>query len=470
MLSNFFARRSFLAALLLTSCLLFYLYQWSPGLMSSRRAEAQLSILDEDITQTFAAQKKYWSTRPFSDGDFGELGLRLQMIAEYIEKAERSPKTTKEDVLADIDETLLSMLPFLKNPVKADHKPFQSLRANLVPGSRGIVIPVGKDQFRFTAHLVKALRDVLQSKLPIQIAFAGEADLPKEYQDALISLGSDIELLDILTIFNNEPLQLPGGWAIKPFALLACKFEQAILMDADAVMLQDPAVIFDYDGYKGTGTYMFHDRLLWQNVFKDRQKWWKEEMAHHKPTSALLKSLVYTEGYGEEQDSGVVVLDKRRLDVNIALLHVCWQNSRAVREQYTYRQTYGDKESWWFGFELCGVEYVFEPHYGSIAGQLTGGDEEKVCSFTIAHPDANEADKLLWYNGSLLRNKAINATEFSVPEFWMSDGEWLKGATKPDMSCMRGAPALNIRKDQVSAVERMIEAARKIDESFSGLI
>jgi hypothetical protein len=45
-----------------------------------------------------------------------------------------------------------------------------------------------------------------------------------------------------------------------------------------------------------------------------------------------------------------------------------------------------DKESWWFGFELVETPYSFEEHYGSILGHKKG-NENRVCSFTIAHLD-----------------------------------------------------------------------------------
>jgi hypothetical protein len=149
------------------------------------------------------------------------------------------------------------------------------------------------------------------------------------------------------------------------------------------------------------------------------------------------------------------------------LLHICWQNSYAVREAKTYRLTYGDKESWWFGLELSGVEYAFEEHYGSIAGSEV---DDKVCSFTIAHPDAQDERKLLWYNGSLLKNKAVNATEFEVPTSWMMDAEWQKGQQKKDMSCMKGGQIRMVLEEQVDVVRRNVEAAKEVDETFKDLI
>jgi alpha 1,3-mannosyltransferase len=98
-----------------------------------------------------------------------------------------------------------------------------------------------------------------------------------------------------------------------------------------------------------------------------------------------------------------------------------------------------------------------------------------VCSFTIAHPDAIDKTKLLWYNGSLLRNKAMNATEFTVPQYWMTDATWYKGASKPDMSCMAasdqsGGEVRVVEPGQVRSVQKSVELARKIDQRVSDLI
>ena len=69
-------------------------------------------------------------------------------------------------------------------------------------------------------------------------------------------------------------------------------------------------------------------------------------MEHHDLSSALLKSLVWMEDYAEESDSGLDVLDKSRIGVLTGLLHICWQNTYAVREENTYQTMYRDKESW----------------------------------------------------------------------------------------------------------------------------
>jgi alpha 1,3-mannosyltransferase len=401
-----------------------------------------------------------------SYGDqFGELGSRVRLLREWI-----SISDSRGDALDHtIEEVLVSMFPFLHNPSKPnDTMPFSSLRKSFTADSRGIVIPTGLDTFRFACHLVLAIRLVHNSSLPIQIFYAGDTDLPLKERQMLAQLVKDVEFVDILTLLDNETLQLEtGSWAIKAFAALTSKYEQVILLDADAVFVQAPETAFEQQGYKDTGALLYHDRLLWQHGFKQRHDWWKKQMEHHTPSATLLKSLVWTEDYAEEGDSGLIVIDKGRLPVLMGLLHVCWQNTYAVREEITYKITYGDKESYWFGFELSGTPFAFENHYGSIAGwkQIDGGDKsEKVCSFTIAHTD--DKDKLLWYNGSLLKNKAVDNATFEVPTHWMMDATWQKGGSKPEISCMKGGEPRELTADEINIIERSIEEAKKFDEEM----
>jgi hypothetical protein len=333
---------------------------------------------------------------------------------------------------------------------------------------------------------------VLNSSLPIQIAYAGDGDLPHEYRAALCGLAANVSALDVLSVFDDRSLQLrdgKAGWAVKPFAALASDFEQVVLLDADVVFAARPEdTVLRTLGYNETGVMLYHDQLVSQNKFVDRVKWWRGELkkAGRTPSEALRKSKVWTEGYVEEGDSGVVVLDKRRLEVLMGLLHVAWQNSREVRDEWTYKMTYGDKESWWFGMELSGVPFAFEEHYGAVLGDKvpirSGANErrngtasvglkvpkEKVCGFSIAH--AGEDGKLLWYNGSLLKNKAVDQKVFTVPEWWMIDAEWMKGATRADVSCMKGGQVLAVDADALRVMSETVERAKLVDKAFAKLI
>lgn len=444
--------------------------QTSSGNVPSRDDAALAQLL-----HTVSTTSTYFTDYPLPASEFAKMGKRLQVLRDWIEASQGLAKQmTAEEANAlrgGIDQTALSLFPWLRDPSRSTNSSLSHLRQRFKPGSKGIVIPTGQKTFRYACHLISNLRDGLGSKLPIEIVYAGDSDLPSNYRDFIKGLGSDIDTVDILQVFDDTTLDLQhGGWAIKTFAVLGSQYEQVAVLDADAILLQTPETIFDHhSGYKLTGSLLFHDRLLWQGAFKERHQWWENQLEHHTPSQALSKSRVYNENYAEECDSGLVLVDKSRLSILLGLLHACWQNTKVVRDDWTYKMGYGDKESWWFGLELAGAEYTFEDHYGGMLGDLNA-EKTKVCSFTIAHFD--EEDKLLWYNGSLLKNKLKNITDFDVPTNYMIDGVWEKGASKPDISCMRDATIMETSEEERKILRKSVEKAKDVDskiEQFASL-
>ncbi|RGP72406.1 hypothetical protein FLONG3_6802 [Fusarium longipes] len=428
---------------------------------------------------------QYFVDYPLNDKPkeiFGELGQRTQLLRAWIEELENHEEHEKKETAKLIGQLVESLFPWL-NSINGVSPPLANIYGRLGISYKktsvsksdtapaGIVIPTGDKTLRFACHLIASLTQIHKTSLPIQVVYAGDGDLSpqgrKKIQQA--ANGVKIDMLDVLTVFNDTALKLAeGGWAIKPFAALASSYEKVILLDADAVFFQDPLQLLHQDRFNETGVLLFHDRLLWKNGFADRQDWWHDQIKHPSPETD--KSLVWTERYSEEGDSGIVVVDKSKLDVLLGLIHVGWQNSDRVRNEVTYKITYGDKESWWIGFEATGSKYSFSPHYGGIVGWLQGPNEEKkdevrVCSFVIAHVD--QSDRLLWYNGGLLKNKAVNQTEFEVPTHWMIDQTWHKGGSKKDMSCMAGTKAKELENGEKSILRKAIEAAKNVDEKLN---
>ena len=299
--------------------------------------------------------------------------------------------------------------------------------------------------------------------------YAGNEDLPPPQRTFIESLGQNIETIDVTAILDNKLLKLEEvGWATKPFAVLASTFEQILLLDADAIFLQRPEEVFDHHpGYLETGALLFHDRLLWQGAYKARHEWWETELRNFTPSATLAKSGVYIEGYAEEGDSGGVAIHTGKLDQVMGLLHICWQNSPGLRK-ISYSVCHGDKKTWWFGSELSGAPYAFEEHNGAAIGhtyELEG--KKKVCGFTIAHLDAEDAP--LWYNGGLLKNKVTSHDEFDVPATWMVNDTWEKDATRRDLSCMAGGAVKNVAAKEREIVQRSVDLARRTDKQLKKL-
>ncbi|KAK2009298.1 hypothetical protein LZ32DRAFT_608588 [Colletotrichum eremochloae] len=440
---------------------------------------------------------------------FGELGERTKVLRSWIEALEEKDGDGKLRVAgaerqfldASVERVAASLFPYLQSPPRnpqtktpladlrrsfqsastpARHPP-QQLRVG--DGARGeetttghasrnagIVIPAGRSTVRLACHLVASLTHVHRTTLPIQIAYAGDEDLPREDRDKIVQAAAAgdtgrVEFLDVLAVFDDATLRLmEEGWAIKPFAALGSRFEEVILLDADVVFLQPPEKLLRQRAYQEKGALLFHDRLLWKDMFPQRNLWYHETFKH--PSGEMQKSLVWTEEYAEEADSGVVVLNKGRLDVLMGLLHISWQNTYEVRNSWTYRITYGDKETWWIGLEATGSAYSFSRHYGGVIGwqkPIEGeqADRTQVCSLAIAHVD--EADNLLWHNGGLAINQTGDATDFEMPTHWMIDQEWFKGAKKKDISCMVGTGAQELSGHERGILERSINAAKDVD-------
>jgi alpha 1,3-mannosyltransferase len=135
----------------------------------------------------------------------------------------------------------------------------------------GIVIATGSGGFRWAVHQIVTLRAVLKSTLPIEVVYAGDNDLPSEYRNFIESLestfpsGGSITTVDLLQKFADpeEILGLPGGWAIRPFAILASSFKIVLLTDADVVFLQDPRILLNEPGFESHGSIFWHDRRLY---------------------------------------------------------------------------------------------------------------------------------------------------------------------------------------------------------------
>lgn len=425
-----------------------------------------------DVARHFAD----WPPQAPYDNSFGETGSRLKLIRQWVELAESSAVNDADcdTIHAAVETVIGAQFPFL---VRAENKtkPFAALRESFTQ-ERGIVIPTGTKTFRHACHLVATLRQTLRTSLPIEVFYAGEKDLPASQRQTLAQLGQvdgggGIEFIDVLRRFDDRTLKLAtGGWAIKAFAALGSRFAEAVVLDADAVFVQPPDVLLAQRGYAETGALMFHDRLLWQGAFPARHNWWHSQV--RQPSGALNRSLVWTQRYAEEADSGVVVLDKGRLGVLLGLLHVAWQNTQAVRDDVTYKLVYGDKESWWLGMELAGAPYSFEKYYAAVAGwpqgqAPDGGSAEagKICSFVIAHLD--EDDRLLWYNGGLPKNKMTLPAMFEVPTHWMVNGTWHKGASKQDMSCMDGKQAVALTDAEFGVLRSSMDVAQGVDKTWS---
>ncbi|KAI7907770.1 mannosyltransferase putative-domain-containing protein [Cokeromyces recurvatus] len=285
--------------------------------------------------------------------------------------------------------------------------------------NRGIVICVGNSQFKFAASTIRAIREIFHCDLPIEIFYINDNDLSEAKRSYFQNEFSHVTLRKLEDYIGRYYTRF-GGWAMKPFAMLASQFTELIMMDADVYFLQNPSILFNDTGYQTAGSLFFYDRTLFPNWEKG-PNWLRSFL----PTmSSLVPNTRWFKGLSShEQESGIVVIDKRKS--LLGLLSTCKLNGLTERDEVVYKHVHGDKETFWIGYEIMQTPYAFIRSFGAVIGGMgrggNDGERYQVCGVQL-HLDANK--KPLWFNGGLYRNKHahtleyLNFTHFAEGDNW----------------------------------------------------
>ena len=268
--------------------------------------------------------------------DFASMAARIVKFAVLAE-ATVSEKTVDEGIIFSLLENHFpwwlpdpsTYMPWRRQPKADQHE-------------TGIVICAGSRNKVYAIHLIRILRDVLGSKLPIEIAYGGDKDLSFADRHDFVALGHDIRLVNLEDHFDESAVSLQqGAYAMKPFSMLASRFRKVILADADTIFLRAPDQVFSTEpGLVETGTLFWHDRALGKGTM-DRHQWIESFLKEQLPSPSLSQTVFWTDNLAEQQDSAVVCMDKGRPKVFTSLLFSVWMNLKNVRDEVTYRHTYG---------------------------------------------------------------------------------------------------------------------------------
>ncbi|KKZ61503.1 hypothetical protein EMCG_03904 [[Emmonsia] crescens] len=331
------------------------------------------------------------------------------------------------------------------SPYFSDH---MNLHINFQNGGRGIVSTAGNKQAPYLLVSIKSFRR-LGCKLPIEIMYLGDEDLGEDYRAQLEMLPGVITR-DLSQMVNDEGWALKG-WAAKPFSMLLSSFREVLFVDADALFFQNPELLFEEKLYTKTGALFFKDRRL----MPESKKEWLQHILPRPISRNAMATRFWTGESGHMQESGVVVVDKWRHFM--AMFLVCRMNgsdrdgNKDENKIGVYDMVYGDKETFWVGWELAGdTQYVFHDGATGIIGKvedhsskpkdaetppsneitlqqghpdgsqtsLEGGENPKnytICAPQLLHLDTNGLP--LWFNGWLLSNKYADGNERKPAEF-----------------------------------------------------
>lgn len=326
------------------------------------------------------------------------------------------------EYLLDLDELLFFWIRSKNSTTKSR---FPISKTNLLRDSftgDGIVLCVN-DKYAIMAYTtIQMIRQVHNSKLPIEIFYMGDNDLSSDNQKLLNSLPNTVTV-NLDDIFDLEVIRV-WGWSSKTFALLASSFQNAMLIDADILFIQSPERFFNSDLFKKHGALFFQDRTI-PFASKIRFRHTKAYLdSLFPPSSALSENRLYTGKSQHHQESGVVLVDKKSRFTG--LMAACILNSGDVRTE-SYRHMHGDKETFWIGFEIVGQDYAFNPYSPGAVGKKPKKVGSEICSVQLFHVDENYSPA--WINGGILHNKMIDNHTIATFEAWMVEpGKWYSTA------------------------------------------
>lgn len=288
-------------------------------------------------------------------------------------------------------------------------------------GKRGIILCLHNGIAALGASLIRDLR-CMGNNEKIQIYHCLPTEMSDKSRQLLTSGVRDIEIVDVCTEYVKQgkltsrvATSFRSYW-IKPLALIHTNLEEVILLDADAIAMQDPAAVRALPGYVATGTTFFYDRVIGDHIFFNKDvrgkrgthmlvEWVKSfdykafGLSGPEPSAHLLSSAAYKHLTCHEMDSSMVLVDKRRAG---KALDVLWTLITGKRDF-----SWGDKESFWLAFEFAHVPYFFSPWSVSVVSSSPNNDmelhPETLCGSIVHYvPDENADPDVLYVNGKAL--------------------------------------------------------------------
>ncbi|MCO5585475.1 hypothetical protein L7F22_039408 [Adiantum nelumboides] len=379
---------------------------------------------------------------------FAQMGLFTRMYARMLQD-----HRIKEEVLDAYESSLWFFIPGVRELRRRHtYNRLSNVSFNGNKKGRGIAISVGRNTFLFANHFIATIRDVHKSQMPIEIVYRDEEDLPLFMRNYLTSTFTNVKMLGLkgTPVFDNKEVGAQG-WATKAFAVVASQFSQVILADVDTILLEPPETFFEEEDYKKSGTLFFSDRNVddYRETIND---WILDQLGEKSrgPSKSLEESYFWKHVTHYRQESGVVVVDKRRAHVFASLLFTAWMNLQVIRDQVTYWLFHGDKESFWLAFELARLPYYMNNHgAGNLGSKHHLKSPDEFCGEHPLHffeapegspvlpgmeetpkPPAHQRplSKPAWINGSLRNNKYGGGSSHKMLDpdhtIWSMDGTW----------------------------------------------
>lgn len=350
----------------------------------------------------------------------------------------------QEDELHSLNEQQQQQQQEVKKEIEKDLFPWSRIDLKSIRKrytiERGIVMSTGNKYFSMTIHCIRILQDIHHCRLPIEIFYMGNSDLDFWKVQWIESNFSNIKMIDLTQFLMNEhPNLLLKGWDLKPFSITYSSFKEALFVDSDVIFMKDPlsfmwGVEENRINFLMTGALFFHDRLIgpplkeykefYRKLFYGNLEIFKEE----KVSKNIKKSRIFNGLSKHDMDSGLLLIDKERHFWG--LLGSIILNSLPEREEI-HRNTWGDKETFWLGFELMKEPYTWLDERAGNIGEVinssdSGGHTTTSLCGHMAHFDSK--GKLLWFQDGIVKDKKKDPRFMLFhPLHTSRDGGWVTG-------------------------------------------
>lgn len=219
-------------------------------------------------------------------------------------------------------------------------------------GGRGIVIAGGGAYFASVVVTVRMLRHV-GCRLPIEVWYLGDRAEMLPWQVRLLqALG--VSCIDADALARERGTRIPGGWELKPFAVMGSRFAEVCYLDADCYPARDPSHLFE------SPTYQLFGALYWPD----------------RPRYSLAPEAWEAVGLADRDEpdfeTGAFLVDKRRAWPALTLAHWMCQRSHyyfgvGPREPLDVspgrwaQGIFGDKSVFHLAHRLTDVAYALAP-------------------------------------------------------------------------------------------------------------
>ena len=322
-----------------------------------------------------------------------------------------------------------ALFPFERNPNTTSG--LVNLRDSFQ--GRGIVTTISSNQMLLLFPLLKTLRYKLNCTLPIQVLFLGTKDLSPAEQASLASWIPGLTLIDMQPLLSDQALRI-SGYNLKLLAIMFSTYEQVLFLDADVVMLSNPAEYFDFAEFQESGTLFFHDIKTHRkpSYFAEDWRFWLYSFMPDMTLNSTSDDPGFINGKSNMLiESGVVLFDKRRRFPS--LLAQTSLTLPGILDLFTGRFL-GDKELFWFAAEMMHEPISIFPGLASFIGPINPEypTSSLPCDYHVVHLSRDQTFPL-WFNNGIYQNKEATV---KIAHNFSHFGRHVDGEKRPSLDIM----------------------------------